>query len=125
MIRRPTPLPLTRTERDALDQLIRRGARALSPAEGNRLLRLWQLDQAERLQERRTARGLDKLNRELRRRLKEAEARLVAPCTAPLPAPLGIGGQSVPVGPCIVTGPHDAHRDARGASWELIEGGPR
>lgn len=74
MIRRPTPLPLTKTERDALDGLIRRGARALSPAEGNRLLRLWQLDQAERLQERRTARGLDKLNRELRRRLKEAQA---------------------------------------------------
>lgn len=123
MIRRPTPLPLTRTERDALDGLIRRGAKALSPAEGNRLLRLWQLDQAERLQERRTARGLDKLNRELRRRLKEA--RLAAPCTVPLPEPLGIGGRSVPIGPCIVTGPHVEHRDARGASWELIEEGPR
>lgn len=125
MIRRPTPLPLTKTEHDALRGLILRGAKALSPAEGNHLLRLLQLDQAERLQARRTARGLNEANRELRRRLKAAEAQLAAPCTAPLPEPLGIGGRSVPIGPCIVTGPHDAHRDAQGASWELIEEGQR
>jgi hypothetical protein len=72
--KRPTPPPLTKTERDHLAALITRGARALNPTEGNRLLRLLELDAADRQQERRTAGGLNETNRQLRQQLKDAEA---------------------------------------------------
>lgn len=73
--KRPTPPPLTKTERQALEDLIRRGARALNPAEGNRLLRLLELDQADRQQERRTAGAADARNQKLTAQLKIATAR--------------------------------------------------
>jgi hypothetical protein len=76
--KRPTAPPLTKTERAALDGLIRRGAAALNPVEGSRLLRLLELDQADRQQERRTAGAMDTTNRALRQQLKDAEARLAA-----------------------------------------------
>lgn len=76
MTKRPTPPPLTKTERDHLAALIARGARALNPTEGNRLLRLRELDQADRQQERRTASGLGESNRQLRQQLAAAEAKL-------------------------------------------------
>ncbi|WP_051741189.1 hypothetical protein [Kitasatospora sp. MBT66] len=55
--RRPTTAPLTDTEQVHLDDLIRRGARHLTPAEAGRLLRLWEQYQADRAQERRSAGG--------------------------------------------------------------------
>jgi hypothetical protein len=67
---RPTPQPLTKTERQALEDLIRRGARALNPTEGNRLLRLLELDQGDRAQERRTAGAADAHNQKLTSQLK-------------------------------------------------------
>lgn len=73
--KRPTPPPLSKTERQALDDLIRRGARALNPAEGNRLLRLLEHDQADRQQERRTAGAADAHNQKLTAQLKIATAR--------------------------------------------------
>lgn len=73
--KRPTPPPLSKTERQALDDLIRRGARALNPAEGNRLLRLLEHDQADRQQERRTAGVADAHNQKLTAQLKIATAR--------------------------------------------------
>lgn len=73
--KRPTPPPLTKTERQALEDLIRRGARALNPAEGNRLLRLLELDQADRQQERRTAGGLMAKVQQLGGQLKDMTAR--------------------------------------------------
>lgn len=78
MTKRPTPPPLTKTERGHLADLITRGARALNPTEGNRLLRLLELDTADRQQERRTAGGLGEANRQLRQQLKDAEARIDA-----------------------------------------------
>lgn len=78
MTKRPTPPPLTKTERDHLAALITRGARALNPTEGNRLLRLLELDAADRQQERRTTGGLNEANRQLRQQLKAAEAKLAA-----------------------------------------------
>lgn len=75
MTRRPTPPPLTKTERQALDDLIRRGARALNPAEGNRLLRLLELDHADRQQERRTAGGLMGQVQQLGGQLKDTTTR--------------------------------------------------
>lgn len=85
MVKRPTPPPLTKTERTHLDDLIRRGARALNPAEGNRLLRLLELDHADRAQERRTTGGLmgqvQALGGQLKDttvRAEQAEAKLAA-----------------------------------------------
>lgn len=72
--KRPTPPPLTKTERQALEDLIRRGARALNPAEGNRLLRLLELDQGDRQQERRTAGGLMAQVQQLGGQLKDMTA---------------------------------------------------
>lgn len=72
--KRPTPPPLTKTERQALEDLIRRGARALNPTEGNRLLRLLELDQGDRQQERRTAGGLMAQVQQLGGQLKDATA---------------------------------------------------
>lgn len=63
-----TPLPLTQTERDHLDHLIRRAARHLTPDEQGRLLRLWEHDQADRQQERRSAGGLQAQLRRIRTR---------------------------------------------------------
>jgi hypothetical protein len=73
--KRPTPPPLSRTERQALEDLIRRGARALNPTEGNRLLRLLELDQGDRQQERRTAGGLMAQVQQLGGQLKDMTAR--------------------------------------------------
>ncbi|MFD4397236.1 hypothetical protein [Kitasatospora sp. NPDC058478] len=50
-------MPLTATERAHLDSLIRRAAYALTPTEQDRLLRLWEHDQADRAQEKRSAGG--------------------------------------------------------------------
>jgi len=73
--RRPTPPPLTKTERTHLDDLIRRGARALNPTEANRLLRLLELDHADRQQERRTAGGLMAQVQQLGGQLKDMTVR--------------------------------------------------
>jgi hypothetical protein len=73
--KRPATLPLTATERRQLDDLIGRGARHLSPAEGNRLLRLWQQDQADRAQEQRSAGGAARGALRLSQQLKETTAR--------------------------------------------------
>jgi len=53
------------------------------------------------------------------RRADRAEAALAAPCLEPLPEPLGIG---LPLGPCVVTGPHMEHRDRAGATWWRRDG---
>ena len=74
MKRRPTPPPLTKTERAALDHLVRRGAAALNPSDGNHLVRLWELDQADRRQERRTAGGTERANHELKSQLTQTSA---------------------------------------------------
>jgi len=116
--RRPTPPPLTKTERAALDDLIRRGARALNSAEQNRLLRLLELDRADREQERRVAGGMERANRALQQQVKDLEAQLAEPCMEPLPPSVS---KVYPLGPCIVTGPHVEHRDPRGATWVLNE----
>jgi len=83
--KRPIPPPLSKTERTQLDDLIRRGANAINPAEGNRLLRLLELDHADRQQERRTAGGLMAQMQQIGGQLKdmttraeEAEAKLAA-----------------------------------------------
>ncbi|ABD94193.1 unknown [Streptomyces phage mu1/6] len=64
--RTPTHMPLTPTERERLDYLVRRAARHLGVGEEALLLRLWDHDQADRAQERRSAGGLraalDRLN---------------------------------------------------------------
>ncbi|WP_441251171.1 hypothetical protein [Kitasatospora sp. McL0602] len=71
-----TPPPLSRSERQALDDLTRRGARALNPVEGNRLLRLLEHDHNDRAQERRTAGGLQNQAHQLRAQLRATETRL-------------------------------------------------
>jgi hypothetical protein len=76
MTKRPTPPPLTKTERDHLAALITRGARALNSTEGNRLLRLLELDTADRQQERRTAGGIQNQVHQLRQQLTDAETKL-------------------------------------------------
>lgn len=85
MAKRPTHKPLTKTERTELDRLIRRAAGAINSADGSRLVRLLDLDQADRAQERRTAGGMDRINRELAQKLKAAEDRIAA-ATAELKA---------------------------------------
>jgi hypothetical protein len=119
---RPPHTYLTDMERQNLDILVRRAASHLGPEERALLLRL----HARHLQDARYARGAligvsSKLDH-LRRRAQLAEDQLGAPCEEPLPEPLGIGSQSYPLGPCIVAGSHDEHRDARGARWTLHEG---
>jgi hypothetical protein len=54
---RPTSPPLSHTDRKSLDGLVRRGARALNPIEGNRLLALWEQNLKDREQERRVGGG--------------------------------------------------------------------
>jgi hypothetical protein len=73
--KRPTPPPLTKTERAALHDLTTRSARTL-PTDGdrNRLLRLLELDAADRQQERRTAGGMERANQALTQQLKDTEA---------------------------------------------------
>ncbi|WP_369183313.1 hypothetical protein [Streptomyces sp. Y1] len=58
MVKRPTPPPLTTTERARLDHLVRRAAARLTPDETGLLMRLWEHDQADREQERRSTGGL-------------------------------------------------------------------
>lgn len=79
MIKRPTAPPLTKTERAALYDLITRAARAL-PTDGDRkrLLRLRELDAADRQQERRVSGGLNEANRQLRQQLKDTTDQLAA-----------------------------------------------
>lgn len=72
--RKPTPPPLSRTEREVLDRLVRRGAGSMNPVDGNRLIRLWELDQADRRQERRSAGGAQQTIRELKQQVAATEA---------------------------------------------------
>jgi hypothetical protein len=79
MTKRPTPPPLTATERAALYDLITRAARAL-PTDGDckRLLRLRELDHADRKQERRSAGGTERTNNILKGQVEVAQAKLAA-----------------------------------------------
>jgi hypothetical protein len=54
----------------------------------------------------------------LRRELRAAENRLAEPCTEEPPGP-GVSWL-VPLGPCVVTGPHVEHRDASGTRWRAL-----
>ena len=116
--RRPPHMYLTDMERQNLDILARRAAALLGPEERALLLRL----HGRHFQDARYARdaltGVNSKLDQLRRRAQDAEARLAAPCLKPLPPSLSA---VYPLGPCIVTGPHQEHRDARGASWTAIE----
>lgn len=70
--RKPVSPPLSRTEREVLDRLVRRGAGSMNAIDGNRLLRLWELDQADRTQERRTLGGAQATVGQLRTQLEKA-----------------------------------------------------
>lgn len=74
--RKPVQPPLSRTEQAALDNLIRRGARAINPAEGNRLLALWEIHLANQDQDRRVIGGLGESNRQLRQQLTDTQKAL-------------------------------------------------
>ena len=119
---RPPHTYLTDMERQNLDILVRRAASLLGSEERALLLRL----HGRHLQDARYARdaltGVNSKLDQLRHRAQHAEEQLAAPCMEPLPDPLGIGGHSYQVGPCVVTGPHVEHRDANSASWTLHEG---
>ncbi|MGW4648070.1 hypothetical protein [Kitasatospora sp. NPDC004289] len=80
--RRPTTPPLTRTEREVLDRLVRRGAGSMNASDGNHLIHLWQLDQADRERDRRSAGGAERANRELKHRAERAEADAARYCAA-------------------------------------------
>ncbi|MFD4658010.1 hypothetical protein ACFWP2_20570 [Kitasatospora sp. NPDC058444] len=85
---RPTPVPLTDTERTRLDHLVRRAAGRLGPDEAGVLLRLWEHDRSDRTQERRTAGGARAAARRTADRTKTATTvlRIVADHTQASPA---------------------------------------
>ncbi|MEU3563532.1 hypothetical protein [Kitasatospora sp. NPDC006786] len=71
--RRPTPLPLTATELDRLDHLVRRAADRLGPDEAGVLLRLWEHDRADLAQARRSAGGTQAAAQRTADRLRRAQ----------------------------------------------------
>jgi hypothetical protein len=73
--KRPTTAPLTDTERASLDRLLRHAARHAEPTVGGPLLRLWEHDQADRAQERRSAGGAARGAIRLDQQLKDTTAR--------------------------------------------------
>lgn len=78
MTKRPTTPPLSKAERAQYHNLTTQAARALDPANGNRLIRLRDIDTTHRDQERRVIGGLERTVHQLRQQLAEAEAKLDA-----------------------------------------------